>query len=189
MGNSPKTKRFAVIALASFAVCLIVIVPALVIQAARRAMDEIEHNILVDEPLTSVKNGGTSARVYRSELLNAFATDQTCISNLTEIVFTSMTVSKGDAAALRELKNVRTLGFQSCEGIDELLPECKTMTLNLLHIESSLVSADTLAVLATSPSITEIHLDLPLSEVQVKVLKSFPASIKVTTTFPLDAYD
>ena len=152
-------------------------------------MAELEHKQLVLNPLTQVKNGSPKVVIHCSELLSELAADSDCRNNLTEVIFASMALKKDDAIALKKLKNVRTLGFYSCRGVDEVLPECVSLTLSQLYLETCPIAAETLASLATSTSIGSIEVDQQLSEEQVRALKSFPLSIKVSSTFPLDAYD
>jgi hypothetical protein len=182
-------KRFAIALITAITVGLLVAIPTVVVPAAKRSMAEIEHRQLVLIPLTQVKNGSPKVVIHCSELLSELAADSDCRNNLTEVIFSSMTLKKDDVIALKKLKNVRILGFYSCRGVDEILPECGSLTLSQLYIETSPFAAETLASLATSTSIGELILEQQLSEEEVKALRSFPSSIKVTSTFPLDAYD
>ena len=100
-----------------------------------------------------------------------------------------MTLTKEDQSPLQKLKNVNTVGFYCCKNVDAILPVCSSMPLTLIFFELSDVSPESLKALANSSSIVEIVFEQNLTEDQVTILKSYPANIKITSSFPLDAYD
>ncbi len=159
------------------------------IPAMRHAAEKMEHETLVANPLAAVRDGATRVLILDTELLHALAADPKCAATLTEITFSSVTLDASDQDALKRLRNVTAVGFYCCKNVDSLVPTLCELPIGFLSFELVDISPESLITMRDVMSIREIAFEQNLSESQVNALRSFPASIKITTSFPLDAYD
>ncbi len=176
------------IAAACLVACILGVV-LIVVPAMKRSSESMLHDALVAAPLKRVTDGANGVSVTDRLLLAELAADVTCIRNLTEIVFTSTTLNVGDQEPLKKLVNITTLGFYCCDNVDSIVPAIVDMHLDVLWFETSQFSADTLKIIGDSHCTKEIVFEQNLTEAHVGALKSFPATIKITSSFPLDAFD
>ncbi len=69
------------------------------------------------------------------------------------------------------------------------LPAASELSLNLLWFEIADITPEALKIIRRSKSIKAIGFEQQLSEPQVRILQSFPDTIKIKSSFPLNAYD
>lgn len=168
---------------------LILVGVTVFIPAWRRSVRKKEYDALITQPLVSVRNGATRVSIGNRELLHAIAADQRCIDNLSEITFSSITLDDRDQLDLKKLHKVSKIGFYCCKNVDAIIPTIRLLPLDLLWFEIADVTPEALETIRHSNSLKEIGFEQNLTEAQVRILKLFPATIKITSSFPLDAHD
>jgi hypothetical protein len=171
------------------AVALSTIAFAIVVPALRRSSRNMLVDLLVNQPLERVRSGHNYAIIADTNLLTKLANDPVCIENLTDMTFSSVTLEAAHRQDLAKMVNLKAVGFYCCRNIDAIVPSLTELDLDLLWFEIGDLSLQSLTLLGDEKPMREIAFEQNLSEAEVAILKAYPDEIKVTTSFPLDAYD
>jgi hypothetical protein len=151
-----------------------------------QAHSAILHQINVDY-FNRVKGGNDGANVvsHDPELVEMLAADPVCVANLKTLYFAEIDFAEPGYAVARKLVNVNCLGMVSCRNSDRLLAAIKGMpSLEEIFFETSLLSDEGVAILASFPNLKKVHFEQVVSDAQEQLLKATLPSIELEIPFP-----
>jgi hypothetical protein len=97
---------------------------------------------LVEAPFYRVKNGSSHVTISDSRLLQRLVSDETCIHNLTQVVFSNVTFESESWNRIRNLDCVTNIGFYDCKMVDIVIPIVLEMNVTEVSLTSSPISQE-----------------------------------------------
>jgi len=168
---------------------ILVLLISIAIPISRKYSQAKLADSLINRPFERVKGGQTYVSIMNLSLLRKLASDNSCVANLNEITFCSVTLDSSELQYLAKLKNVQTIGFYCCGNTDAAVPLLVDRDLKLLWFELGDLTPESLQVLGAEGRMQEIAVEKNLTRDEVAILKGFPSEISITTSFPLNAYE
>jgi hypothetical protein len=147
---------------------------------ARRAERARQQQKLRLREVADAKAGRANISIYDVELLEMLADDPQCIANITSVYFYMRDLGDPRYRRLTELHNVETIGFYSCDNVDNILAIAKDMeSVQTLFFEATTVSDQSIHLLAEIPNLKKVRFEQIVAEETIEKLNDLLPNVQV----------
>jgi hypothetical protein len=142
-------------------------------------------NAMQDKSVAAIKeNSDAQTDVYDASLIDLIAADPEAAGQATTLVFRNLDFSVDNCHRVSQLKNLRNVGFHSCEHMEVLLHDLEgAASIEKIFFENSILTDNCIRLLATLPHLRQVHLEQSVTPHQASLLHALLPGVWVRTPF------